>query len=208
MYLWMWTTGLIFFLFTFVEQNLWLLPAIRSSYLRDLTVQWKSNGSMVGAWNQLIYGASLYLAVRVSGNETLARSGKAHTFWFLGLANLLPATADAAGVTVLGARVAADTRGLAGASTVRVRPERVQLVAPSSGQLQGRVQHVVFAGAATHVHMRVGDHDLQAVVPNDGSALAAVGGGDVGLVPAADALRVLGDWALPPPPHPRGGASR
>ncbi|MFZ2443463.1 MAG: ATP-binding cassette domain-containing protein, partial [Ilumatobacteraceae bacterium] len=36
---------------------------------------------------------------------------------FLGLANLLPATADAAGVTVLGARVAADTRGLAGAST-------------------------------------------------------------------------------------------
>ncbi|MBK6628266.1 MAG: cbb3-type cytochrome c oxidase subunit I [Flavobacteriales bacterium] len=89
MYLWMWTTGLIFFLFTFVEQNLWLLPAIRSSYLRDLTVQWKSNGSMVGAWNQLIYGASLYLAVRVSGNETLARSGKAHTFWFLGLANLM-----------------------------------------------------------------------------------------------------------------------
>ena len=70
---------------------------------------------------------------------------------FLGLANLLPATADAAGVTVLGARVAADTRGLAGASTVLVRPERVQLVAPSSGQLQGRVQHVVFAGAATHV---------------------------------------------------------
>ncbi|NMD24261.1 MAG: ABC transporter ATP-binding protein, partial [Actinobacteria bacterium] len=112
---------------------------------------------------------------------------------FLGLANLLPATADAAGVTVLGARVAADTRGLAGASTVLVRPERVQLVAPSSGQLQGRVQHVVFAGAATHVHMRVGDHDLQAVVPNDGSALAAVEGGDVGLVLAADALRVLAD---------------
>ena len=112
---------------------------------------------------------------------------------FLGLAHLLPAPADAAGVTVLGARVAADTRGLAGASTVLVRPERVQLVAPSSGQLQGRVQHVVFAGAATHVHMRVGDHDLQAVVPNDGSALAAVEGGDVGLVLAADALRVLAD---------------
>lgn len=89
MHLWMWTTGLIFFLFTFIEQNLWLLPAIRSSYLRDLTVQWKSNGSMVGAWNQLIYGASLYLAVRVSGNEALARSGKAHAFWFLGLANLM-----------------------------------------------------------------------------------------------------------------------
>lgn len=89
MYLWMWTTGLIFFLFTFVEQNLWLLPVIRSSYLRDLTVQWKSNGSMVGAWNQLIYGASLYLAARVPGNEALARSGKAHAFWLLGLANLM-----------------------------------------------------------------------------------------------------------------------
>lgn len=89
MYLWMWTTGLIFFLFTFVEQNLWLLPVIRSSYLRDLTVQWKSNGSMVGAWNQLIYGASLYLAARIPGNEALARSGKAHAFWLLGLANLM-----------------------------------------------------------------------------------------------------------------------
>ncbi|MBK9273636.1 MAG: cbb3-type cytochrome c oxidase subunit I [Flavobacteriales bacterium] len=89
MYLWMWTTGVVFFLFTFIEQNLWLLPSVRASYLRDLTVQWKSNGSMVGAWNQLIYGTSLYLAVRVSGNEALARSGKAHAFWFLGLANLM-----------------------------------------------------------------------------------------------------------------------
>ncbi|HMQ75949.1 MAG TPA: cbb3-type cytochrome c oxidase subunit I [Flavobacteriales bacterium] len=88
-HLWMWTTGAVFFLFTFIEQNLWLLPSVRTSYLRDLIVQWKSNGSMVGAWNQLIYGTSLYLAVRVSGNEALARSGKAHAFWFLGLANLM-----------------------------------------------------------------------------------------------------------------------
>ena len=89
MYVWMWTTGVVFFLFTFIEQNLWLLPSIRASYLRDLTVQWKSNGSMVGAWNQLIYGTSLYLAARVPDNEALARSGKAHAFWFLGLANLM-----------------------------------------------------------------------------------------------------------------------
>ena len=74
-----------------------------------------------------------------------------------------------------------------------VRPERVLLVAPSEGQLRGRVEHVVFAGAATHVHMRVGDQELQAVVPNDGSPLAAVEGGEVGLLLQPEALRVLPD---------------
>jgi spermidine/putrescine transport system ATP-binding protein len=110
---------------------------------------------------------------------------------FLGLANLLPARADADGVTVLGARVATATNGVTGDSTVLVRPERLQLVQPEAGMLRGQVQHVVFAGAATHVHIRVGEHDLQAVVPNDGAALAAVEGGEVGLVLQPDALRVL-----------------
>jgi len=89
LYVWMWTTGLVFFLFTFLEQNLYQIPWFRASYLRELTVQWKSNGSMVGAWNQMIYGTSLFLMVRLSGNETLARNKKAFFFYFLGLTNLM-----------------------------------------------------------------------------------------------------------------------
>jgi len=112
---------------------------------------------------------------------------------FLGLANLMPGEAENGGVTVLGAHVAVDTGGLSGATTVLVRPERLLLVAPSEGQLLGVVQHVVFAGAATHVHLRVGDQELQAVVPNNGSVLAAVEGGEVGLLLQPEALRLLPD---------------
>ncbi|MDP2289610.1 MAG: ABC transporter ATP-binding protein [Actinomycetota bacterium] len=112
---------------------------------------------------------------------------------FLGLANLLPATADVGGVDLLGARIAAATGSTTGACTVLVRPERMQLVPPDSGQLRCSVEHVVFAGAATHVHLRSGEHVLQAVVPNDGSPLAAVEGGEVGVDLPPDALRVLAD---------------
>ncbi|MDO8364245.1 MAG: ABC transporter ATP-binding protein [Actinomycetota bacterium] len=110
---------------------------------------------------------------------------------FLGLANLLPAEADDRGVQLLGVEVATATEGTRGPCTVLVRPERVTLVAPAEGQLRARVEHVVFAGAATHIHLQVGSSALQAVVPNDGAALAAVEGGEVGLRLAPDALRVL-----------------
>ena len=112
---------------------------------------------------------------------------------FLGLANLVPADADEDGVTVLGVHVAIDTEGTSGATTVLFRPERLLLVAPTDGHLRAVVEHVVFAGAATHVHLRVGDQALQAVVTNSGSPLAAVEGGEVGLLLQAEAVRVLSD---------------
>ena len=86
-----------------------------------------------------------------------------------------------------------NTEGLSGVTTVLVRPERLLLVPPSEGHVRAAVDHVVFAGAATHVHLRVGDQALQAVVPNNGSPLAAVEGGEVGLLLQPDALRVLPD---------------
>lgn len=89
LYVWMWTTGIVAFLATFLEQNLYHIPWFRDSFLRELTVQWKSNGSMVGAWNQMIYGTSLYLMVRISGDEKIARSRSAFFFYFLGLTNLM-----------------------------------------------------------------------------------------------------------------------
>ncbi|MBL8011876.1 MAG: cbb3-type cytochrome c oxidase subunit I [Flavobacteriales bacterium] len=89
LYVWMWTTGIVFFLITFIEQNLWQIPWFRDTYMRELTVQWKSNGAMVGAWNQMIYGSALYLMVRIGGDEGIARGPRAFLFWFLGLSNLM-----------------------------------------------------------------------------------------------------------------------
>lgn len=89
LYVWMWSTGLLFFLITFLEQNLYQIPWFRQSFLREVTVQWKSNGAMVGAWNQMIYGTSLYIMVKLTGDEQIARSKQAYFFYFLGLTNLM-----------------------------------------------------------------------------------------------------------------------
>lgn len=89
LYVWMWTTGIVFFLLTFLEQNLWQVPWFRDHYLREVSVQWKSNGAMVGAWNQMIYGTALYLMTVISGDEGIARGRKTFLFWLLGLSNLM-----------------------------------------------------------------------------------------------------------------------
>ncbi len=89
LYAWMWSTGIFFFLFTFLEQNLWQIPWFRSSFLKEVTVQWKANGATVGAWNQMIYGTALYLMVNISGDVKIANSKKAFFFYFLGLSNLM-----------------------------------------------------------------------------------------------------------------------
>ncbi len=89
LYVWMWTTGIVFFLITFLEQNLWQVPWFRDHYLREVSVQWKSNGAMVGAWNQMIYGTALYLMTVISGDEGIARGRKTFLFWLLGLSNLM-----------------------------------------------------------------------------------------------------------------------
>lgn len=88
-YFWMWTTGILFFLITFLEQNLWHIPWFRESFLREVTIQWKANGSMVGAWNQMINGLSVYLLVAISGNAGLAHKKKTWFLFFLGLFNLM-----------------------------------------------------------------------------------------------------------------------
>ncbi|MFN8242866.1 MAG: cbb3-type cytochrome c oxidase subunit I [Ferruginibacter sp.] len=88
-YVWMWFTGLIFFLFTFSESYLWLLPYFRNNVVNDMTIQWKSYGSMVGAWNMLIYGCSIFLMDKISGNKTQSHSNMAFALYFTGLFNLM-----------------------------------------------------------------------------------------------------------------------
>jgi len=88
-YLWMWVTGVIFFIITYTEANLWVLPWFRNNVIRDITIQWKSNGSLVGSWNMMVYGTGIYLMCRISGNQDTAYTKKSFFFFFLGVVNLL-----------------------------------------------------------------------------------------------------------------------
>ena len=88
-YIWMWMTGIIFFLFTFLESYLWIFPYFRNNVVNDMTIQWKSYGSMVGSWNMLIYGSSIFLMEKISGNKTYSRSPITFALYFTGLFNLM-----------------------------------------------------------------------------------------------------------------------
>lgn len=88
-YLWMWATGIIFFLFTYLESYLWIFPYFRNNVVNDMTIQWKSYGSMVGAWNMLIYGSSIFLMDKISNSKTYSRSSIAFVLYFTGLFNLM-----------------------------------------------------------------------------------------------------------------------
>lgn len=88
-YVWMWFTAVLFFLFTYLESNLWLIPAIRNGLVKDMTVQWKSYGSMVGSWNLLIYGSAIYLMDFIAGNKKYSKSNIGFALYFLGLFNLM-----------------------------------------------------------------------------------------------------------------------
>jgi len=88
-YMWMWGTGIFFFLFTFSESYLWLLPYFRNNVVKELTVQWKSYGALVGSWNMLVYGTAIFVMEKVSGDKSIALSRLSFLMYFLGLTNLM-----------------------------------------------------------------------------------------------------------------------
>jgi nitric oxide reductase subunit B len=88
-YIWSWATGILFFIITLTEASLWQADHFNNNIIRDITIQWKALGSMVGAWNMLIYGSAIFVMCRISGNDSIARSKEAFFFYFLGLANLM-----------------------------------------------------------------------------------------------------------------------
>jgi nitric oxide reductase subunit B len=88
-YIWSWCTGLLFFFITMIEAHLWLLPYFNDNIIRDLTVQWKANGSMVGAWNMLIYGTAMYAMEQITGDRKMGHQKISFAFYFLGLTNLM-----------------------------------------------------------------------------------------------------------------------
>ena len=88
-YIWMWLTGVLFFLFTFSENYLWIFPYFREHFITDMTIQWKVNGSLVGSWNQILYGTAFFLMDKISNTKNTGTSKFAFAMYFLGLFNLM-----------------------------------------------------------------------------------------------------------------------
>lgn len=88
-YLWMWATGVVFFLITYAEANLYLFPHFTGNMVRELTVQWKAYGALTGSWNLLVYGTAMVVMERSTGNTAIARSRTAYLLFGLGFTNLL-----------------------------------------------------------------------------------------------------------------------
>jgi len=88
-YIWMWMSGVLFFLFTFIENYLWIFPYFREHFITDMTIQWKVNGSLVGSWNQIIYGTAFFLMDKISKTNHVGYSKMAFIMFFLGLFNLM-----------------------------------------------------------------------------------------------------------------------
>lgn len=88
-YIWMWSTGILFFFITLSESYLWLFDFFRNNMIRDITVQWKALGTMVGSWNMLVYGTGIYLMEQLSGDKKAAYSKLSFFFYFLSLTNLM-----------------------------------------------------------------------------------------------------------------------
>ncbi len=86
-YVYMWSVGIPFFLVTYTEGHLYLLDFVSARPLRDLAIQWKSAGTLVGSFNLLAYGALMYVSGCISGNERYAHSRTAFALFFIGLLN-------------------------------------------------------------------------------------------------------------------------
>ncbi|SVD50654.1 uncharacterized protein METZ01_LOCUS403508, partial [marine metagenome] len=81
-------TGIIFFFLTFSEAYLWVIPYFRENIVREMTVQWKAYGSLIGSWNMLCYGLAIYVMEKTSRNR-ISCLPISYFLYFLGLINLI-----------------------------------------------------------------------------------------------------------------------
>ncbi len=85
----MWVTGCLLFAWTFLEQHAWLLSPVFEDPIVDKRLQWKACGTLVGAFNFLIYGSLFRLGEHLTGDERYAHSRTAWALWYVSLANTL-----------------------------------------------------------------------------------------------------------------------
>mgnify|MGYP003629930853 CR=1 FL=1 len=88
-YIWMWGTGIIYFLFIFIENYLWVIPYFRESFIKDMVIQWKATGSIVGAYNMLVYGTAIYVMESISKEANTGFNKWVFILFFLSFFNML-----------------------------------------------------------------------------------------------------------------------
>ncbi len=86
-YVYMWTTGALYFVYTFVEGHAYLLPSVAGHPVADLQIQWKSCGSLVASFNQMVYGTLLFVGERMTNDRRAGQSRAAFTLFGIGLLN-------------------------------------------------------------------------------------------------------------------------
>ncbi len=86
-YVSMWAVGVLFFIYTFVEQHAWLLSSVFADPLTDIRLQWKATGTLVGSFNLLVYGSLVYIGVKITKCESYAYSRLAYALFGVGLLN-------------------------------------------------------------------------------------------------------------------------
>jgi len=86
-YIYMWSVGTCLFIYAFAEAHVWLLPGVGDHPLRDLQLQWKSCGTLVGSFNFMVYGTIAYLRERITGETTPAQSRWSFALFGVGCLN-------------------------------------------------------------------------------------------------------------------------
>jgi len=86
-YVYMWSVAIPLFVITFLEAHLFLLDFISDQPVRDIAIQWKSNGVMVGSFNLLSYGTLMYIVGLVRSDDRYAYSRTAFALFFVGVLN-------------------------------------------------------------------------------------------------------------------------
>jgi nitric oxide reductase subunit B len=78
---------MLFFVVTFVEQHLYLIPSFFGNPVQDLQVQWKATGTLVGSFNLFVYGSVIYIGERISRDSSYGHSKIAYALFAVGLLN-------------------------------------------------------------------------------------------------------------------------
>jgi len=86
-YVYMWSTGALLFILAFLEGHAHMLSSVGSQPIADLHIQWKSCGSLVASFNQMVYGSMMYVGERASGDRRIAQSRPAFGLLAVGLLN-------------------------------------------------------------------------------------------------------------------------
>ncbi len=87
-YIYMWAVALPLFLISYLEGHLYLLEQLSRQPVWDISIQWKAWGTLGGSFNLLAYGALMYTAGLVRGDDSYAYSRTAFGLLYLSILNI------------------------------------------------------------------------------------------------------------------------